>query len=83
MHTYTGREVVGEALYNYARDNSCTSRSHVFVSDKDACNVALQEAVVRVARLHTSAYVSIRQHTQAYVRIRQHTQACMRIREHT
>jgi hypothetical protein len=29
----------------------------------------------RAPRLHTSAYVSIRQHTSAYVSIRQHTSA--------
>jgi hypothetical protein len=32
-------------------------------------------------RLHTSAYVSIRQHTSAYVSIRQHTSAYVSIRQ--
>ncbi len=83
MHTYTGlfgdREVVDEALHNCARDSN-SSRAHVFVGDKDACNVALQEVVVHVAHLHTSAYVNIR--TQAYVSIRQNTSTDLNIRQY-
>jgi hypothetical protein len=35
-----------------------------------------------VTRVHTSAYVSIRQHTSAYVSIRQRTYADIRVMEH-
>ena len=57
-----------------------------------AHNLVLREALDEAAegaseplrrRLHTSAYVSIRQHTSAYASIRQHTPAHASIRQHT